>query len=215
MRCCSLKSSPPMGTRPHVPCPLLIHHTFSPGPGLFTSTLGSRACFHLRDPLASEEGAPCVFWLLPVQLCHPFSTSPRVGEEQGEGAQSSFAFLRTGLHTPVWGAGLCLSLSCPGSSPPSPLQPVHDSQPWGAAMRGSPTCLRPRPCWRPRSWGGATHGPLDSDRILELLGDSGGVPTGREGLSECCGVRGGLCHLLLLTSSLILCPLGLGGMGGQ
>lgn len=39
------------------PMLLPIHHTFYPGPGLFTSTPGSRACFHLRDPLVSEEGA--------------------------------------------------------------------------------------------------------------------------------------------------------------
>lgn len=46
---------PSLGFMP--PVPMLIHHTFSPGPGLFTSNPGSRACFHLRDPLASEEGA--------------------------------------------------------------------------------------------------------------------------------------------------------------
>jgi len=131
LRCCTLKPSPPLG---HASCAHAHPSYLLPWPRVVHLQPGVKGLLSPQGSSCFRRGGPWVFWLLPVHLCHP--PTPGVGEEQGEGAQSSFAFLRTGLHTPVCGAGLCLSSSCPGSSPPSPLQLLCDGQPWCATLRG-------------------------------------------------------------------------------
>ncbi|XP_004415102.1 PREDICTED: uncharacterized protein LOC101384031 [Odobenus rosmarus divergens] len=132
LRCCTLKPSPPLGSCLLCPCSSIIPSPLAQG--CSPPTRGRGLAFTSGILLLQKRG-PLGFLAASCSAVSPPST-PSVGEEQGEGAQSSFAFLRAGLHTPVCGAGLCLSSLCPGSSPPSPLQPVCDSQPWCATPRG-------------------------------------------------------------------------------
>ena len=115
------------------PPPVPIHHTFSPGPGLFTSNLGSRLAF-TSGILSLWKRGPLGFLAASRSAVPPSPLAPRGWGRSRERVLAVFsAFLRTGLHIPVCGAGLCLSSSCPGSSPLSPLQPGRDGQLWCSA----------------------------------------------------------------------------------
>lgn len=86
LRCCTLRPSLPVGSLPH-PCPRAVHHTFSPGPGLFTSNLGSRLAF-TSGILSLWKRGPLGF---PAASRSAVPPSPLAPPEGGGGAGREFS----------------------------------------------------------------------------------------------------------------------------
>ena len=177
LRCCTLRPSPPVGSLLLCPCPAI-----TPSPlaqGCSPLTRGQGLAFTSGILLLWKRG-PLGFLAASCSAVPPPLPPWGWGGAGRECSQSSFAFLRTGLHTPVWGAGLCLSSLCPGSPPLSLLQPEWNSQLWCGTMRGVPNLPMPKAMPGTRELGWCQQRPPGRDGILELSG----FPTGRAALSD-------------------------------
>ena len=96
--------TPPVGSRLPCPCPSITPSPLAQGCSHPRPTLGSRACFHLRDPLASEEGALGFSGCFLFSCVTPSLPLPRGWGGAGRGCSVFLCFPENWFaHLCVWG----------------------------------------------------------------------------------------------------------------